>query len=241
MCETGRKKWWKRREWLQDAHDRAADATGTRHTPSLLAESLHVLGEVEVILDFMRLLWSIEHGPQSTSKRMEKSLGITGPQRLVLKVVSRFPGLPAKEVAHVVRLHPSTLTGVIQRLAEKRLLVRARDPKDGRRMRLHATSKAAPFNRRSGGTVEAAVETALPVCLPVTSSTPALCCVQWRRSLAVTSSADPRCSSRRRYLHQFIMCPEPPVIPAPPLKTRTTSRTTMTVPMTISVVLLFIR
>ena len=116
---------------------------------------------LDPVLDFMRLLWSIEHGLQSTSKRMENTLGITGPQRLVLKVVSQFPGLSAKAVAHVVRLHPSTLTGVIQRLVEKRLLVRDRDPKDTRRMRLRATAKAAAFNRRSPGTVESAVEAAL--------------------------------------------------------------------------------
>src|SRR5436190_24301628 len=67
---------------------------------------------LDSVLDFMRLLWSIEHGLQSTSKRMGASLGITGPQRLVLKIVSEFPGLSASELAHVVRLHPSTITGV---------------------------------------------------------------------------------------------------------------------------------
>jgi MarR family transcriptional regulator, organic hydroperoxide resistance regulator len=116
---------------------------------------------LDPVLDFMRLLWSIEHGLQSTSKRMANTLGITGPQRLVLKIVSQFPGLSAKEVAHVVRLHPSTLTGVIQRLVEKGLLARDRDPKDTRRMRLRTTAEAAPFTRRSAGTVEAAVASAL--------------------------------------------------------------------------------
>lgn len=116
---------------------------------------------LDPVLDFMRLLWSIEHGLQSTSKVMRTRLGITGPQRLVLKVVSRFPGLSAKEVADVVRLHPSTLTGVIQRLVKKRLLVRDRDPSDTRRMRLRTTARAAPFTRQSAGTVEAAVEKAL--------------------------------------------------------------------------------
>jgi DNA-binding MarR family transcriptional regulator len=116
---------------------------------------------LDPVLDFMRLLWTIEHGLQSTSKRMENSLGITGPQRLVLRVVSQFPGLSAVDLAHIVRLHPSTLTGVIQRLVDKKLLVRERDPSDGRRMRLRARQSATRFTRASAGTVEAAVHAAL--------------------------------------------------------------------------------
>jgi len=62
-------------------------------------------------LDFMRLLWSVEHHLQSTSKLMESRIGITGPQRLVLKVVAQYPGISAKDVAELLRLHPSTITG----------------------------------------------------------------------------------------------------------------------------------
>jgi DNA-binding MarR family transcriptional regulator len=112
-------------------------------------------------LDFLRLLWSIEHRLQSASKRMEARLGITGPQRLVLKVVDQIPGISATEVASVVRLHPSTITGILQRLARKGLLFRARDPIDTRRVRLRALPAARRFTRRPSGTVEAAVERAL--------------------------------------------------------------------------------
>jgi DNA-binding MarR family transcriptional regulator len=116
---------------------------------------------LDPVLDFMRLLWRIEHGLQSTSKRMGASLGITGPQRLVLKIVKQFPGLSAGELAHVVRLHPSTITGVLQRLVGKHLLVRERDPYDTRRVRLRAVGKARRFTRPTQGTIESAVEAAL--------------------------------------------------------------------------------
>ncbi len=112
-------------------------------------------------LDFLRLLWSIEHRLQSASKMMRARLGITGPQRLVLKVVEQFPGISAKEVAHVVRLHPSTITGILQRLTKKGLLLRASDPVDTRRVRLRVQPAARRFTRRSGGTVESAVERGL--------------------------------------------------------------------------------
>ena len=88
-------------------------------------------------------------------------LGITGPQRLVLRVVGQFPGLSASELAHIVRLHPSTITGILQRLVARGLLERQRDPADTRRARLHLKAKAAPHTRSSRGTVEKAVTEAL--------------------------------------------------------------------------------
>ena len=112
---------------------------------------------LDPVLDFMRLLWRIEHGLQATSKRMDARLGITGPQRLVLKLVTRFPGLSAGDVARVLHLHPSTITGILQRLVDKGLLVREPDRLDTRRTRLRPRARAAGMARRSGGTVEAAV------------------------------------------------------------------------------------
>ena len=112
-------------------------------------------------LDFLRLLWSIEHRLQSTSKLMASSLGITGPQRVVLKVVAQHPGISAKEVAHIVRLHPSTITGILQRLKKKGLLVRSQDPVDTRRARLRVRPSARRFTRSANGSVESAVARAL--------------------------------------------------------------------------------
>jgi DNA-binding MarR family transcriptional regulator len=130
-------------------------AMGTRHTT---AEDRF---QLDPVLDFMRLLWSIEHSLQQMSKRMETELGITGPQRLVLRVVGRFPDLSAGELAHIVRLHPSTITGILRRLVERGLLERRRDPGDSRRVRLRLKLAALPFTRTAKGTVEKAVTLAL--------------------------------------------------------------------------------
>jgi MarR family transcriptional regulator, organic hydroperoxide resistance regulator len=116
---------------------------------------------LDPVLDFLRLLWSIEHGLQSLSKRMESEIGITGPQRLVLRVVGRYPGLSAGELAHIVQLHPSTITGILQRLVAKGLLERERDPADSRRARLRLRPRALPYTRASAGAVEKAVTKAL--------------------------------------------------------------------------------
>jgi DNA-binding MarR family transcriptional regulator len=116
---------------------------------------------LDPVLDFMRLLWSIEHGLQRKSKHMEGELGITGPQRLVLRVVGQFPGLSAGELAHIVRLHPSTITGILQRLVARGLLERERDPSDSRRARLRLKPPAVIYTRTSSGTVEQTVRNAL--------------------------------------------------------------------------------
>ena len=128
----------------------------SRATPEL-PETL----DLDPILDFMRLLWSVEHGLQSTSKRMEATLGITGPQRLVLRIVTARPGLSAGELARIVHLHPSTITGILQRLVRKGLLRRERDRRDTRRIRLHSQAAAKGFVPASAATVESAVTRAL--------------------------------------------------------------------------------
>lgn len=116
---------------------------------------------LDPILDFMRLLWSIEHGLQRMSKKMENEIGITGPQRLVLRVVGRFPGLSASELAHIVRLHPSTITGILQRLVAGGWLERRKDPGDTRRVQLRLKPHATPYTKTTRGTVEQAVRKAL--------------------------------------------------------------------------------
>ncbi len=127
-------------------------------TPRATPGNPYQLGPV---LDFLRLLWSVEHGLQRLSKRMESELGITGPQRLVLKVVGQFPDLSAGELAHIVRLHPSTITGILQRLVARGLIERTRDPNDSRRARLRLKRRAVVHTRVAPGTVEAAVTRAL--------------------------------------------------------------------------------
>ncbi|WP_224361497.1 MarR family winged helix-turn-helix transcriptional regulator [Hyalangium versicolor] len=116
------------------------------------------LGEV---LEFMRLLWAVDHGLQSTSKRMESTLGITGPQRLVLRLVGRFPGITAGALAQILHVHPSTLTGVLKRLEKRGLLERKSDPLDGRKALFALTEAGRVLDVPSTGTVESAVQRVL--------------------------------------------------------------------------------
>ena len=111
----------------------------------------------------MQLLWALVHHLQKRSKRMNAELGVTGPQRLVLRVVGLVPGASAGTLAQILHVHPSTLTGVLHRLAAQGLLRRVSDKADRRRAVLHLTSRGQRVNRSGKGTVESAVAAALQV------------------------------------------------------------------------------
>lgn len=113
------------------------------------------------VLDFMRLLWAVDHGLQSGSKRMEATIGVTGPQRLVMRIVGKFPGISAGEIADVLHVHPSTLTGVLKRLERRGILERQTDSRDARRALFRLTARGEQLNSVRAGTVEAAVRRAL--------------------------------------------------------------------------------
>jgi len=113
------------------------------------------------VLQFMQLLWAVVHGLEKTSKRMAGDLGVTGPQRLALRVVGLFPGVSAGDLAAILHVHPSTLTGVLQRLVLQRWLLRVDAPRDRRRAVLRLTARGARVNAARRGTVESAVAGAL--------------------------------------------------------------------------------
>jgi DNA-binding MarR family transcriptional regulator len=109
----------------------------------------------------MQLLWALVHALERASKRMTSDMGVTGPQRLVLRVVGLAPRLSAGELAGVLHVHPSTLTGVLERLTAQRLLTRVADRGDRRRAVLTLTKRGATINEMRQGTAEAAVSDAL--------------------------------------------------------------------------------
>lgn len=117
--------------------------------------------ELPDVLEFMQLLWAVVHGMERRSKRMNRDLGVTGPQRLVLRVVGLFPDVSAGRLAEILHVHPSTLTGVLHRLETQRLLQRRDDPADARRALFQLTARGRLVNVARGATIEAAVAAAL--------------------------------------------------------------------------------
>ena len=114
-------------------------------------------------LDFIRLLWAVDHQLHSVSKRMVGRLGLTAPQRLAVRFIGRQPGIGVGALATLLHLDPGTVTGIVQRLEAAELVTRVRSTGDTRRLHLDLTSRGRSVNRLRKGTVEAAVRRTLSV------------------------------------------------------------------------------
>lgn len=116
---------------------------------------------LEKVLEFMQVLWALDHALQERSKAMAARIGVTSPQRLALRIIHNQPGISSGEVADKLFLDPSTLTGVLQRLETRGLLVRKKDKADQRRTLLHTTAAGESLLGQAEHTVEAVVREAL--------------------------------------------------------------------------------
>jgi MarR family transcriptional regulator, organic hydroperoxide resistance regulator len=117
--------------------------------------------EPDPVLEFLRLMWAVDHELHRVSKRMIGRLGLTAPQRLAVRFVGREPGLTPGHLAELLHLDPGTVTGIVKRLESAGLVSRERSGGDTRRMHLTLTAKGQALNRRRKGTVEAAVRRTL--------------------------------------------------------------------------------
>lgn len=106
-------------------------------------------------------LWAASHELELLSKRMLARLGVTGPQRLVLRLVGMHPAISAGGIAAGARLHASTLTGMLERLQRRGFITRDRDIGDARRAQFRLTPEGERVAAVTVGTVEAAMTASL--------------------------------------------------------------------------------
>lgn len=92
---------------------------------------------------------------------MEVELGVTGLQRIVIRLIGRYPEIAAGRLAELVHVHPSTLTGVLRRLVDRGFVRRERDAVDARVSRFALLAPGQAIDATQAGTVEAAVRRAL--------------------------------------------------------------------------------
>jgi len=122
---------------------------------------------VESVLEFIRLMWSVDHELQRVSKRMVTRIGLTAPQRLAVRFIGIRSGLTPGALAELLHVHPGTVTGFVRQLEQIGLVRIHRSREDTRRLHLELTAKGRAMNRRSSGTVEAAVRRVLSSLTPV--------------------------------------------------------------------------
>jgi DNA-binding MarR family transcriptional regulator len=119
------------------------------------------------VLHFLQTVWQMEHALERASKRMEDAIGISGPQRFALRMIGERPGLTPRDLASLLHLHPSTITGIVQRLENRGFVRREANLADGRVAHLHLTRSGVRANTPSArGTVEHAARATLRGCNP---------------------------------------------------------------------------
>jgi len=109
----------------------------------------------------MQHMWELVHALDVRSKRMVKTVGVTGPQRLVIRIIGQRANQTASQIASTLNMHPSTLSGLLARLESRGAITRAIDAQDRRRARFGLTAAGKKIDKLQRGTVEAAVRRAL--------------------------------------------------------------------------------
>jgi MarR family transcriptional regulator, organic hydroperoxide resistance regulator len=113
------------------------------------------------VLEFIRLMWAVDHELQRVSKRMVSRIGLTAPQRLAVRFIGRNPDVTPGALAGLLHMHPGTVTGIVRHLAGAGLVAATRSTADTRRLHLRLTTRGLLVNRQRKGTAEAAVRRAL--------------------------------------------------------------------------------
>lgn len=109
-------------------------------------------------LEFLQRLWQLDHALERLSSTMEKRLGVTAQQRLILRCVGKYPGVTPGALARILHVDAGTVSAALRILAQRKFIDRHRDPRDGRRVLLGLTARGRKLDRPTRGTVEAAVE-----------------------------------------------------------------------------------
>ena len=106
------------------------------------------------IYDTMQSLRRIFKALQNFSHEVSIKFGITGPQLWVLKTIFQNGSLPLGELGKKMYMHPSTITGVIDRLEKKGYVSRDRDRKDRRVIKVQLTPKGKRLVKRAPNPVQ---------------------------------------------------------------------------------------
>ncbi|MEM8540139.1 MAG: MarR family transcriptional regulator [Pseudomonadota bacterium] len=95
-------------------------------------------------------LYSASHAIQQTYRDILDPLGLTYPQYLVMSVLWAGPERPSiKDIGIQVQLDSSTLTPLLKRLEKAGLVLRKRDTKDERQVRIELTQTGRELQEKA--------------------------------------------------------------------------------------------
>lgn len=107
---------------IPHAHDSDRQASAYAFSDSVM----HALRKIIQIVDL-------------NSRRLVKRVGLTSPQLVILKEICRAEEVSAGTIAKAVSLSQATLTGILERMEKRGLVLRSRDDRDRRRVMVRAT------------------------------------------------------------------------------------------------------
>jgi DNA-binding MarR family transcriptional regulator len=116
--------------------------------------------------DVVRTLRRLFRALHEYSKAVFAKSGLSGPQVWALSLLAARPRLSAGELAEDMFVHPSTLTGIVDRLVRKGLVSRAVDKEDKRGVRLAVTRSGLRLLKRTPPPVQVGLTRALAALPP---------------------------------------------------------------------------
>jgi DNA-binding MarR family transcriptional regulator len=110
--------------------------------------------KAEEISETVQSLRRIFKAIEDYSHEVSSSFGITGPQLWALKTIAQSAGLTLGDLSKKMYLHPSTISGVIDRLEGKNLVRRSRDSVDRRVVTVDLTPAGKKLVKRAPNPVQ---------------------------------------------------------------------------------------
>ena len=112
---------------MSPSRDKTANSVGT---------------ELAITAEVMAALRRIIRAIDLHSRSLVQRFGLTGPQLVVLKELVAESPRSVSEIAKAVNLSQATVTGILDRLERKAMVLRARDLSDRRKMMVSPTADA---------------------------------------------------------------------------------------------------
>ena len=106
------------------------------------------------ITEIMQSLRQIFRAIQDYSQEVSRNFGITGPQLWALKTLSADGSLSLGDLSNKMYLHPSTVSGVVDRLEKKGYAVRDRGQKDRRVVTVQLTPKGKRLAKKAPNPIQ---------------------------------------------------------------------------------------
>jgi DNA-binding MarR family transcriptional regulator len=102
-----------------------------------------------LLYDVASRLLQILKAMDDFSKYLQAQHQLSGPQLWALWEVREAPNMTMSDLASRMFLHPSTVSGIVDRLVRRQLMTRVEDPQDRRAFRLNLTEDGEDLLRRA--------------------------------------------------------------------------------------------